>query len=82
MGGTPSHGAYKGFGLGLVVDILSGILSGSTISTLAQTPPEARGNYSDYFFGALNIASFLPVDKFMEKPVDPSTLLREITDLL
>ena len=25
---------------------------------------------------------YLPVDKFMEKPVDPSTLLREITDLL
>jgi LDH2 family malate/lactate/ureidoglycolate dehydrogenase len=50
----------------MVVDILSGVLSGATISTLMQPAPEARGNYSDHFFGALNIASFLPVEKFKE----------------
>ena len=64
LGGAPSHGAYKGFGLGLIVDILSGVLSGSTIGLRHEGPPEARGNYGDHFFGALRIASFLPVEQF------------------
>jgi len=81
LGSTPSHGAYKGFGLGLVVDILSGILSGSTISTLAQTPPEARGNYSDHFFGALNIASFIPLDKFKKSMDDAIEALEALPTL-
>ncbi len=81
LGGTPSHGAYKGFGLGLVVDILSGILSGSTISTLAQTSPEVRGNYSDHFFGALNIASFLSVDKFKKSMDDAMDVLEALPTL-
>ncbi len=81
LGGTPSHGAYKGFGLGLIVDILSGILSGATISTLMKPPPEARGNYSDHFFGALRIASFLPVDKFKQSMDDAIEALEALPTL-
>jgi L-2-hydroxycarboxylate dehydrogenase (NAD+) len=64
LGSTPELGIYKGFGLGLVIDILSGLLSGSVTSLLKETPPGARGNYSDHFFGALRIDSFVPVANF------------------
>jgi len=78
LGGTPSHGAYKGFGLALVVDILSGILSGSTISTLAKVDPKALGNYSDHFFGALRISSFVPVEQFKKTMDDAIAALEAL----
>ncbi|GAI59961.1 unnamed protein product, partial [marine sediment metagenome] len=64
LGGTPKLGSYKGFGLGVLVDILCGVLSGSSASILQESTPETRGNASDHFFGALRIDSFLPVENF------------------
>jgi L-2-hydroxycarboxylate dehydrogenase (NAD+) len=81
LGGTPAMGSYKGFGLALVVDILCGVLSGSTASILAETPPEARGNYSDHFFGALRVDSFLPVDKFKKSMDDTVEALEALPTL-
>jgi len=52
---------YKGFGIGLVVEVLSGILSKSGLSYL----PEKRGN--GLFFQAMDIESFMPVDEFKEQ---------------
>jgi uncharacterized oxidoreductase len=52
---------YKGFGIGLVVEVLSGILSKSGFSYL----PEKRGN--GLFFQAMDIESFMPVDEFKEQ---------------
>jgi LDH2 family malate/lactate/ureidoglycolate dehydrogenase len=64
LGGTPALGSYKGFGLGVLVDILCGVLSGSSASILWQTTAATRGNTGDHFFGALRIESFLPVENF------------------
>jgi len=64
LGGTPTLGSYKGFGLGVLVDILSGVLSGSSASILQEGTPETRGNDGAHFFGALRIDSFLPVENF------------------
>ena len=64
LGGVPETGAYKGFGLALVVDILSGVLSGSVAGLLYEPAPGAYGSYSDHFFGALRIDSFIPVADF------------------
>jgi LDH2 family malate/lactate/ureidoglycolate dehydrogenase len=52
LGGTISHGAYKGFGLALIVEILAGFLSGSggTVVSGADGP--------SHFFGALRIDAF------------------------
>ena len=63
LGGTPKLGAYKGFGLGVLVEILCGVLSGSLASILKESTPGTRGN-TDHFFGALRIDSFLPVENF------------------
>ncbi|GAJ23720.1 unnamed protein product, partial [marine sediment metagenome] len=64
LGGTPTLGGYKGFGLGVLVDILSGVLSGSCASILWKDTLEERRNAGDHFFGALRIDSFLPVENF------------------
>ena len=81
LGGMASHGAYKGFGLGLVVDILCGVLSGSTIGLQHEGPAEARGNYGDHFFGALRIASFLPVEQFKNTMDDATDALEALPTL-
>ncbi len=64
LGGTPTLGSYKGFGLGVLVDILCGVLSGSSASILWESTPETRGNAGNHFLGALRIDSFLPVENF------------------
>ena len=52
-----------------MIDLLSGPLSGSVASLIKEVTPEARGNYSDHFFGALRIDSFTPIEDF-KKSVD------------
>ncbi len=52
---------YKGFGLALVVDVLSGILSG------AGCAYEAGKKGNGVFFQAINIKSFMPVDEFKRR---------------
>jgi len=65
LGGTPKFGSYKGFGLGVLVDILCGVLSGSSASILRRaTKGGATPIGTDHFFGALRIDSFLPVENF------------------
>jgi len=64
LGGTPKLGSYKGFGLGVLVDILCSVLSGSSASILWKITPEASGNLGNHFFGALRIDSFLPLENF------------------
>ncbi len=64
LGGTPKFGSYKGFGLGVLVDILCGVLSGLSASILRG---EKMG--TNHFFGALRIDSFLPVENF-KKSID------------
>ena len=66
LGGTPKFGGYKGFGLGVLVDILSGVLSGSPATFLKKPPATRSSGLSSmgHFFGALRIDSFLPVEDF------------------
>lgn len=67
LGGTAELGGYKGFGLGVLVDILGGVLSGGSASiTRKVTPGPAGGNANDNLFGALRIDTFLPLDKYKE----------------
>ncbi len=63
LGGLPVTGAFKGFGLSVMVDILCSILAGSaSISELLTQPNTVlRANH---FFGALKIDGFMPADDF------------------
>jgi len=61
LGGTPALGAYKGFGLTTVVDILCSTLSGGLTS---PEVPEGERSQPTHFFGAWKIDGFMPVDEF------------------
>jgi L-2-hydroxycarboxylate dehydrogenase (NAD+) len=66
LGGTPELGSFKGFGLTVLVDILCSVLSGDLSVPEMDRVASARGQ-SSHFFGAINIASFMPVPHFKER---------------
>ena len=62
LGGTPATGAYKGFGLGLLVDILAGSLPGAGNGPLGE--PEADDANVGHFMLALDVSAFRPLADF------------------
>jgi L-2-hydroxycarboxylate dehydrogenase (NAD+) len=61
-----SHGGHKGYGLSLLVDILSGVLSGAAFGpflVLKEVDGVMRENVG-HFFGAISIDAFQEVDEF------------------
>ncbi len=62
LGGTPVLGAFKGFGLTLMVDILTGALSG--FGTSAEID---AGLTAAHCFGAMRIDAFQPLADYKER---------------
>ncbi|MFM6913929.1 MAG: Ldh family oxidoreductase [Aquirufa sp.] len=72
LGGDREHGSHKGYGLGAIVDILSGVLSGANFGP--WVPPfatagfmqagETVGNGTGHFLGAMRVDAFRPADDF------------------
>ena len=60
LGSTRESGSHKGYGLSCIVDILSGVLSGTAFGMVPGRP-----NFS-HFVGAYNIEAFTEVDRFKE----------------
>jgi LDH2 family malate/lactate/ureidoglycolate dehydrogenase len=58
VGATREMGSHKGYSLGMVVDILGGILNGSPAGPLAT-----RG-HNNHFLGAYDIEAFIDVEEF------------------
>lgn len=64
--------AYKGFGLGMILDLLAGGLSGGRCSYADAPPP--RGN--DVFFLVLDPALFVGADRLMRQADDLAAYIR------
>jgi LDH2 family malate/lactate/ureidoglycolate dehydrogenase len=72
LGTDREHGSHKGYGLGAIVDIFSGVLSGANYGP--WVPPfatagfmeanEGVGQGTGHFFGAMRIDAFRPADEF------------------
>jgi LDH2 family malate/lactate/ureidoglycolate dehydrogenase len=62
LGGSPATGAFKGFGLALLVDILTGALSG--FGTSAEID---GGRNAAQCFGALRIDAFVALEEYLER---------------
>jgi LDH2 family malate/lactate/ureidoglycolate dehydrogenase len=59
---------HKGYGLAVMVDILCGVLTGSSFSTLVKPVSDfshARG--LGHFFAAIDITLFMPMDLYFER---------------
>lgn len=70
LGGTREGSSHKGYGLAIMIEILCGVLSG-TVATLSLPHVGIRG----HCFGAIDIASFRPVEAFKR---DMDQLLSEL----
>lgn len=72
LGGDREHGSHKGYALGAVVDILSGVLSGANFgpwvppfATAGFMPAgETVGKGTGHFLGAMRIDAFRPAEEF------------------
>jgi L-2-hydroxycarboxylate dehydrogenase (NAD+) len=65
LGGKEESGGYKGYGLALMVDILSGVLSGAHYGSrlAASKKPDQEANIG-HFFGALKVTGFRQMEGF------------------
>jgi L-2-hydroxycarboxylate dehydrogenase (NAD+) len=71
-------GGHKGSGLSVMVDILSGVLSGAAWGpyvgyTVANQPPNVG-----HFFMAVNIEAFMPLDEFKKRMTEYVRTLKSI----
>jgi LDH2 family malate/lactate/ureidoglycolate dehydrogenase len=66
LGGTPELGIYKGFGLNIMVDILSSILAASVCLPEIRSQP-SRKSECTHFFCAINISGFQPPEEFNKR---------------
>lgn len=76
LGSDEEHGSHKGYCLGAIADILSGVLSGANFGpwvppfatagdTSERQPPVGLG--TGHFFGAMRIDAFQPADEFKKR---------------
>ena len=63
LGGTPELGIYKGFGLNIMVDVLSSILAASVCLPEILSQPNSAGGCT-HFCCAIKISGFLPPEEF------------------
>lgn len=60
-------GGPKGYGLSVIMDVLCGILTGALFGKDCAHKEDLRPEGCGHFFQAINVASFIPVDKFKER---------------
>lgn len=79
LGSTPEGSSHKGYGLAVLVDILTGVLSGGIYGNLAfRNPPDdpILRDSSSHFFMAIRVDSFRPIDEFKATMDDMLSALR------
>jgi LDH2 family malate/lactate/ureidoglycolate dehydrogenase len=64
LGGPAELRGYKGYGLSLLVDLLSGVLAGAAFGSQVGAPAKERPADVGHFFAAIKIENFRPVDFF------------------
>ena len=71
LGGDKIHGSHKGYALGAIVDIFSGVLSGANYGpwvppfpAYVPIPENQPGEGLGHFFGAMRIDAFRPAEDF------------------
>lgn len=58
------HGGHKGYGLGLLVDILCGVLSGGAFGTALPLVSDTAQGAISHWFGAFRVDAFRDVEEF------------------
>lgn len=73
LGGYTTTGGHKGYALGSIVDILTGVLSGASFGPFAPPfpayvpmPTFMPGEGLGHFFGAMRVDAFRPIEDYFE----------------
>ncbi len=84
LGGDVERGSHKGYCLGSIVDILTGVLSGANYGpwvppfvSFLPLAPNLVGAGIGHFFGAMRVDAFRPADEFKEHMDQWITRFRE-----
>ncbi len=78
LGGTDVMRGYKGYGLGMMVDIFSGVLAGAAFLTSVGSPHDPLGKANvGHFFAAIRIDAFRPVEEFKQ---DMDKMIEELKE--
>lgn len=68
-GSIQPMGGHKGYGISMIIDVLTGVLTGgeflTSIRGLYRSPEESQG--VAHLFGALRIESFMPLHEFKQR---------------
>lgn len=64
LGGTAEMRGYKGYGLSLLVDLLSGVLAGAAFGSNVGYPSKESNANVGHFFAAIKIENFQPISTF------------------
>jgi LDH2 family malate/lactate/ureidoglycolate dehydrogenase len=77
LGSDRERGGHKGYGLGIMVDVLSAVLSGANwgpftppFALRQEIPARSVGKGIGHFFGALRIDGFIEADEFKRQMDD------------
>lgn len=77
LGGPDVMRGYKGYGLALLVELLSGVLAGAAFGTDVAEPSEKKPANVGHFFAAFRVDALRPVDEFKR---DVDSLIRMMKD--
>lgn len=78
LGGVDIMRGYKGYGLGLMVDIFSGVLAGAGFAGGVGSPGNPGGHANvGHFFAAIRVDAFRPAAEFKR---DMDALIRELKE--
>lgn len=64
LGGTDEMRGYKGYGLGLMVEILAGLLAGADFGTSVDHESSSRVSRIGHCFAAIRVDAFRPLEDF------------------
>jgi L-2-hydroxycarboxylate dehydrogenase (NAD+) len=86
LGSNRERSGHKGYCLAILVDVLSGVLSGANWGPFAppfalrqEIPERSVGKGIGHFFGAMRIDGFMDVDEFKSRIDDYISVLRSTT---
>ena len=77
LGGTDVMRGYKGYGLGLMVEILCGVLAGAAFGQLVDSDAGRAESRIGHCFMAIHVDAFRPVAEFKR---DMDALFRQLKD--
>lgn len=70
LGGLAETGGYKGYGLAMVIDVLTGVLSGAAYARYVGEPTDPKPSNIGHFLAAINVNAFTPIEEFKKRMDD------------